>query len=107
MALKLYSLTPNHDKYQEIGFSVMLISTTVIVTIISISMTLENTKKCCKCFLLLKNKIIPRVDLDSHRSKDLTFERKIDVTVSNSEQAASSPYKIEKDLEVTKFSEND
>jgi len=101
MALKLYSLTPNQDEYQQIGFSVMLIATTSIVTLISVIMTLANTPICkIKCVAYFKKQKKKDLRLEQTIDKIKSSESKLNFTdVGKEQKEISSHYVVNGDID--------
>ncbi len=101
MALKLYSLTPNQDEYQQIGFSVMLIATTSIVTLISVIMTLANTPICnIKCVAYFKKQKKKDLRLEQTVDKIKSSESKLNFTdVGKEQKDISSHYVVNGDID--------
>ena len=82
MALKLYSLTPGQNEYQEMGFNIVLIWTTWLVTLISIVLTSADTpgrKKCRNCF---KRKTVKMQDAGNAMTQQHLVESKTTVYIS-------------------------
>ena len=81
MALKAYSMTPTQNEYQNVGFGLIIISTTCVVTLLSFYMFFANFKS-----LKLVNRIVRSwinnhmCELRSERSKNLSdIEKTLEV----------------------------
>jgi hypothetical protein len=81
MALKAYSMTPTQNEYQNVGFGLIIISTTCVVTLLSFYMFFANFKS----LKLVNRKVRSWInnhmcELRSERSKNLSdIEKTLEV----------------------------